>query len=66
VPEGGAVPTNKDDVGQLLGFVGGEVDNEIGTITPAAAHEEPKLGEIASTAISGNDITVLFITLLFY
>lgn len=41
---------------QLFGFVG---DNqEIGTITPAGEHHEPLLGEFASTAISGNDITV--------
>lgn len=48
----------------LLGFVGGDGDNEIGSITPAAEHEEPKLGEFASTAISGNDITssVLYVS----
>ena len=51
------MPGIRED-GQLLGFVGGEVDNEIGTITPASVHEEPKLGELSSTAISGNDITV--------
>lgn len=50
-------PSNKVDA-PLLGFVGGEAENEIGTITPAATHEEPMLGELASTAISGNDITV--------
>lgn len=57
------VPANKEDA-QLLGFVGGEVDNEIGTINPAASHEEPKLGEFTSTAISGNDITssVLYVS----
>eukprot|EP00026_Physarum_polycephalum_P004240 Phypoly_transcript_04257.p1 GENE.Phypoly_transcript_04257~~Phypoly_transcript_04257.p1 ORF type:complete len:658 (+),score=108.09 Phypoly_transcript_04257:78-2051(+) len=50
--------------GQLLGFVGGDVDNEIGTITPGGGHEEHKLGELASTAISGNDITssVLYVS----
>jgi len=57
------VPAGKVDA-QLLGFVGGDADNEIGTITPAATHEEPKLGEIPSTAISGNDITssVLYVS----
>lgn len=56
-------PASKDDA-PLLGFVGGEPGDEIGTITPAASHEEPKLGEFASTAISGNDITssVLYVS----
>lgn len=57
------VPGSKEDA-QLLGFVGGEPGDEIGTITPAASHQEPKLGEFASTAISGNDITssVLYVS----
>jgi amino acid transporter len=56
--DGSAQPAEE---AQLLGFV--SEDQEIGTLAPAE-HHEAKLGELASTAISGNDITssVLYVS----